>query len=302
MDAPQRNIKPSMLVSGLAKKDVTVVQNGLGGDEIFAGYRRHRYMSYGNMIGKMIPDFVKSKMLNPLSKLPFSNEVRRGMKYLETSGDRSKNYVVLAPQVIYDEDMKELGEEKFTKGLKPMHKVIEPYFPKKHDFFTQCLMMEMKTYLTDDLLDRLDKLTMARSVEGRVPFLDRNLVEFSFAVPNDLKLKNGTSKYILKKAMKDVLPERLLKRKKQGFNMDNYYWYKGGLGEIAKQLLTKENLAEEGLFKYDYVEKIMKKKPSPKMFWQYAQIWNLTAYELWRRMYIDPDKFTKPNFNIDKYL
>ncbi len=300
MDMPQRNIIPTMLVSRLAKKDVTVMQNGLGGDELFAGYRRHKWLISAPNVSKWIPKLFRNKVLPNISEIEFlPNEIRRGLKYLATSKEYEKNYVVLAPQVIYHEDQKKLCPGLVEK-CQPIEEVVKPYFEHEGDFFNRALVMEIKTYLVDDLLDRLDRLSMAESVEGRVPFLDHELVSFAFTMPNKMKLRQNQGKYVLRKAIHDLVPSEVLSKKKQGFNMNNYYWYKERLGDIAKQILTKENLRGSP-FDYKYLQRIMEKKPSPKLFWQYAQLWNVTAFELWRKMYFEGD-LRSPKFNLDYYL
>ncbi|MBI1970845.1 asparagine synthase (glutamine-hydrolyzing) [Candidatus Woesearchaeota archaeon] len=302
MDMPQRNIIPTIMVSRLAKKKVTVMQNGLGGDELFAGYRRHKWLVAAPNVSKWVPPILKKNVLEPLSRqqaLPF--DVRRGLKYLATAGEYEKNYVVLAPQVIFDEDLEQLAPDLASEAT-PIQDVVKPFFDPafKHDFFNQALVMELKSYLCDDLLDRFDRVSMAASIEGRVPFLDHEVVEFSFTMPNHMKVRNNEGKYVLRQAIKELVPKEVLQKKKQGFNMNNYYWYNGYLGDLARQLLTKENLRESPL-RYDYLQKIMQRRTSPRLFWEYAQVWNAVAIEIWRKMYLEGD-LRKPRFDMKYYL
>lgn len=105
---------------------------------------------------------------------------------------------------------------------------------------------------------------------------------------------------MLRQVAKDLLPKEVFQKKKQGFNMNNYCWYKGYLGELARQMLTRRNL-QDSPFQYEYLKKIMDKKPSPRYFWQYAQVWNAVAVEIWRKMYLEGD-VRNPKFNIDHYM
>ena len=301
MDIPQRNIIPTMLISKLAKEKVTVVLSGLGGDELFGGYRRHKWINSRSRLNRMIPKLIQTKAISKMEKLlPRHSEYRRLLKYMSTLHDNLSNYTVISPQVMFDDDQQNLLTNDFRNSVNKIENQISSFVGKSKDHFHNMLELELKTYLTDDLLERLDRLTMAASVEGRVPFLDHELVEYSFTIPRKFKIKNNTGKYVLQQAMKDLLPKNVFQKKKQGFNMNNYYWYKGELKDIIAQLLDKEKLTNTP-FKHEYINSILTKKPDPKYFWQYAQLWNLAAYKLWDKMYIEPDTFEKPK-EIDYYL
>lgn len=305
MDAPQRNIIPSMLISKLAKKKVTVMQNGLGGDEIFAGYRRHKYLLRSERIGKILPKALREHVFANLSRIvPSSLEIKRGLRYLATSGEKEKNYIVIAPQVVYPEDLDKSVAGAMLHGLTPMEDVVRPYFRDDVDFFNQALIMEIKSYLTDDLLDRFDRLGMSASIEGRVPFLDHDLIEFAFTLESNLKLRNNQGKWLLKQTVKDMLPAGVINNKKQGFNMNNYHWFKGEFGDIAKQILVGSGTTRSGYFNKEYFTKILNRKMTPRYVWHYAHAWNAAAFEIWHKMYIEdaPEDLSKVSFDLGVYI
>ena len=116
--------------------------------------------------------------------------------------------------------------------------------------------LELKQRLAELLLMRVDKMTMATSVEARVPFLDHELVEFAMALPPEMKVRDGVGKYLLKKAVEDVLPRDIVYRKKQGFGAPVAEWFKGDLGRRAQREIRESSLAERGLLDYDELDRM----------------------------------------------
>ena len=133
---------------------------------------------------------------------------------------------------------------------------------------------------------KADKMTMAHSVEGRVPFLDHKFVEYSFKIPTKLKLNGRKDKYIVKKAMKDILPKEIFKRKKQRFYVPIDLWIKNDLKDYVSEVLSEETIRNQGIFNYNYIKKIFDKYDKSGLFYA-RQLWNLITFQTWYNLYIE---------------
>ena len=309
MDTPKTNLSPQHYISKLARKSVTVALTGLGGDELFAGYRRHKYYYHQKTFSTLIPKFLAQPLFSSLSKAAQSNHLRRGMLYLAKIHDKEQTYAIAAPLLLYDDERKELyGQKLMAEGLQGQDSIknsLSQYFPQgKHDYYDQALKMEMQTYLNDDLLERMDRMSMANSLEARVPFLDNALVDFAFSVPHEhrrFRLSSTSGKDLLVKAMKGIVPDFVFAKKKTGFNMSPYSWFTGSMKEHAANILTKERINELGLFNYPYIERILSQKPSQNLYYQYQTLWNLMSFDLWHKMFIENNTRKSPAFTIEDY-
>lgn len=310
MDAPKTNLSPQFYISKLAKKSVTVALTGLGGDELFAGYRRHKYYYHQKSISAMVPEAIAKPLFNALGKVAVSNYLKRGMIYLANIHDKEKTYAIAVPLLIYDDERDDIYGEKLKNAKTKMQDfkaMLKPYFSEKGvDYYNQCMKMEIRTYLNDDLLERMDRMAMAHAVEARVPFLDYKFIEFAFSIPNKYRrfsLGSRSGKYLLCKAMKGRVPDFVFSKKKVGFNMSPYYWFKANLRQHMKAILTKDAVDKRGLFRYGYVQKVLDRKPTPNLYYQYQALWNMMVMEIWQQMYIDSDidEIRKPRMKIGGY-
>ena len=152
------------------------------------------------------------------------------------------------------------------------------------DLISSMQYLDLKLYLQESILVKVDRASMASSLEVRAPFLDYKLVEFLMGVPSGMKLKGFTSKYILKRAMRNLLPKEVIQRKKKGFGVPIAKWVKGPLRELFGDLLSPHRLRQEGFLNPDYVstllnDHLMSKKDNRK------QLWTLLVWELWTNRY-----------------
>ena len=152
------------------------------------------------------------------------------------------------------------------------------------------LFTEFQTKMVNDYLLTNDRVSMANSVEERVPFLDKDLVEFGFSLPIDLKIKNGTTKYIFRKAMEDKLPPKIITKKKWGFTVNPYLQFKKDLGNVAKERLNQSFVEKQGVFNYDYLKRIMDYPAHPKLRWHYNYLWVALGYAMWEDMFIKNER------------
>ncbi|MFO8015579.1 MAG: asparagine synthase (glutamine-hydrolyzing) [Candidatus Woesearchaeota archaeon] len=311
MDTPKTNISPQFYISKLARQSVTVALTGLGGDELFAGYRRHKYYYHQKALSALIPSFLGKPVFSALSRTARSNYLKRGMLYLAKVHDKGHTYTIAAPLLIYDDERKELYSENLKKaGLQSFGEMLKPYFSGKGsegmNYYNQTLKMEIRTYLNDDLLERMDRMSMAHGLEARVPFLDHRFVEFAFSLPDKhrkFSMGSRAGKQMLSKAMKGKIPDFVFRKKKAGFNMSPYYWFKAGMKDHLKEILAPGRIKERGYFNYRYIEKILSRKPSPNLYYHYQTLWNMMAFEIWHQMYIDADRksILKPKKLLNDY-
>ena len=287
---------PTYYVSKLAREYVTVVLNGDAGDENFAGYGRYVANEYARRYQGMIPFLHSRAFQGILQKMPhssrpdsFSWRLKRFVEELSKSPE-IRNLGWLCH---FDNEKKErLYTEDFKarlNGIDSYELLLEKYREAEaDDFIDSTLYSDVMMYLPDDLLVKVDIASMANSLEARSPFLDHIFMEFVARVPAQLKLKGKKTKYILKQALRNILPAQILNRSKMGFGVPIDYWLINELRPMAYDLLLGQRHLERGYFKRSFIEKMLDEHCSTKWNWQY-QIWNLMMLELWHRTFIDAD-------------
>ena len=145
-------------------------------------------------------------------------------------------------------------------------------------------------------------MSMAHSVELRVPFLDKDLVEYMFHVPTDLKIRYNTTKYLFREAMRPFLPDRIIDKKKWGFTVNPYEQFKKDLKTVAEKILTREYIEEQGLFNYRYLRSILDYPPHPRLRWHYNYLWIVLGLAIWEKMFISSDNFIQRKFDLQEYF
>jgi asparagine synthase (glutamine-hydrolysing) len=302
---------PTYLLSEFAKKKVTVVLTGEGGDELFAGYEHYKIINATEKYLSKFPKCMLRKIPIVANKLPknilnslFSytsalgkEGMRRFDKYINSFGDLSKSYLSII-SIFNHEELKDLliKEQKYN-----VINFVDHFLKKPNlDTVNKLLLIETKVQLPDNLLMKVDKMTMAFSVESRAPLLDHRLAEFVFKIPWNMKLHGFKDKYILRKVMRKFVPSEIVKRKKQRFFVPIDMWFQGELKEIFKQMFLKEEVKKRGYFKYNYIQKIFDNYEKSKLYYS-RQLWNLLNFELWYRIFMDSDA-RKPKLSFDKLL
>lgn len=274
------NSVPLYLMSKYAKQYVTVILAGEGADEIFAGYPRYFIPRIYNLLKKLPYHF--RKLLKTSLKVKNNPKIRKVMEIM----DLSENDVCLYNSAFISEDVANLilsigQDEKFNYK----EDILQNY-KNEIPLITKLLFFDIKTYLAS-ILTRQDKMSMAASIEARVPFLDHRLVEFSSRIPINLKMKFLRNKYILKRLSSTLLPKEVVYRKKVGFAVPISSWLreKKGLGQYV-ELLYDYKFKQRGYFNNDYVEKIIKDHLSKKTD-NGEIIWELINFELWHNIFLD---------------
>lgn len=281
-------IVPTYFISKLAKKRVTVVLTGEGSDELFTGYLRYKMMLNVQKYANLIPDFIKKFVIGNFVKLlPYSSNLKRSLSFFQYPDEVKRYLNVIA---LFDEnEISKICEFNFDNKIG--EQIINSYFTKinSKNLLNEILYHDIKTVLSEDFLMKIDKMTMARSVEGRVPFLDKEIVEFSMTIPPTFKLNRMEEKYILKRAIKDVLPKVILKRKKRGYDVPIDAWFKGELKDVLLNYLDESNECRK-YFDFDYIKKIMErqKRASNKYnvnWYNSLKLWSLLGFFVWYEVY-----------------
>jgi len=286
---------PTYYVSKLAKEVVTVALSGDGGDENYAGYIRRYWLNrFEDRIRNGLPSFVRRSMLGPLGhiypKWDFLPAPLR-LKFMLTNLSCPHEEAYFRDMSMFlPESKQKLYSFELKKGLGDYtpSTYLSSHFGRARflDTLSRIQYVDIKTYLTEDILVKVDRMSMAHSLEVRSPLLDYELMEFAATIPSELKLKGKTSKYILKKSLRDRLPLNLLNREKQGFSIPLAEWLKGELREYVEEVLFSQRSRQRGYFNEKSVEKIWKRHLQGITDYS-AHIWTLLMLELWHRVFFD---------------
>jgi asparagine synthase (glutamine-hydrolysing) len=303
MDEPTADpaIITAYLLCREASRHVTVLLSGVGGDELFAGYRKYVSHSWAEAYGWM-PGLARRGLESALSALPgLRGTTMKGHVRLLKKMARSASLPAVERFIMnctyMDAQQKaslyssELLREVVTSDPAAAHRAS--FRAVEHaDFLNQMLYADTKIFMPTLNLTYNDKMSMASSVEVRVPFLDRELAEFVAAeVPPGMKLKGffqPKTKHILRKAMQPVLPEEVLRQPKAGFAAPVDYWVANDLKELVDDLLSESRVRQRGLFRPSAVRKLVEQHRRGTQDWS-MQIWQLLTLEIWMQAFIDVD-------------
>ena len=299
MDEPMSDTAfiTTYLVSQFARRDVTVILSGVGGDELFGGYRRYlgnHYQAYFDRlpgwarraalaIGERLPSDRHSPLLN-LSRL--------AKGFLESAGlpfeERYRAYVQVFP-------LREVQRLLRLDGA-AQPDMIEAAFRHASggDSLNRMLAVDAETMLPDDLLMLTDKMSMATSLECRVPLLDQELVELAARMPEQVKVRGGRLKHAMKEAVSDLLPRDILERKKRGFGTPMGAWLKEDLAPLVRSLLSDSVVKGRGLFHFPMVQELIASHEANRIDGT-DRLLTLLNLEIWSRLYLDgraPDDVT----------
>jgi asparagine synthase (glutamine-hydrolysing) len=278
------------LVARLASESVTVILSGVGGDELFGGYRRYLGEGIGNYY-RRLPGFLKNKTIPFLfSRLPqdrhspLGNYSRLANSYVRSAAlDTAQGYMNFI--TVFSADMR---AEMFKDRIAPSGFPLERYFARSRHWgnLHQHMYVDMKTSLPDDLLLITDKMTMAASIECRAPLLDCEMLDLAASMPARLKVSGLTLKYALKKAAADWLPPEILHRKKRGFGAPVGSWFRSRIQGLVADCLSPEQIRKRGFFEAAVVERMIASHRERKADCT-DQLLALVVLELWCRTFLD---------------
>jgi len=301
MDEPTADpaIITAYLVCREARKQATVLLSGVGGDELFAGYRKH-VAHYWAEAGSQLPKPARRVAEKLISRLPslrgtaLKGSVRLAKKMARSASLEPADRFI-ANCTYFDENQKsDLYAADFASqvlGADPSYQHRLAFQRVGHaEFLHQMLYLDTKIFMPTLNLTYNDKMSMASSVEVRVPFLDRELAEFvAWNIPPSMKLKGRlqpTTKYIFRRAMRDILPREVLQQPKAGFAAPVDYWLANELKEMTDELLSESQIRKRGLFRPQAVNRYLKEHRSARHDWA-MQIWQFLTLELWMQTFLD---------------
>jgi asparagine synthase (glutamine-hydrolysing) len=278
---------PTYLLSTFVRKHVTVALGGDGGDEVFAGYP----MYFAHKVAgayKTVPQFLRAGLIEPfVNRLPVSTK-NLSFDYKAKRFIRAANFEVVKRHHSWfgsfaaDEqhqlllpDILAATDDDIYRGPREMLALCDA-----KDEIEQMQFLDMNFYMAEDILTKVDRAAMAVSLETRAPFLDPRVAEFAASLPLEYKLKGKNGKYILKKAVEDLLPREILNRPKKGFGIPIAEWLKGRLNPLMHDLLSPERLRQQGLFDPVFVDKLISEHETGRAS-HHKQLWTLLVFQLW---------------------
>jgi len=276
---------PTWAVSEMARQHVTVVLSGDGGDESFAGYETYRLADLYRAVDR-VPVALRASIAalaraggidgawgRRIGRLAL-DPVERHLGVNSIGGAEVRG--LLSPDVRAQLD----GDDPYAR-LRPHVAGLDPHDPRT------LLHLDFTTYMTDDVLAKVDRMSMAHALEVRVPLLDTRVVEFAARLPYHLKWRNGTSKWLLKRVARDLLPPAILARGKQGFAVPLERWFGGRFESFVGETLSPRAIASRGLFDPDAVARLVARATAPTPDRRAGRlVWALLVFELWARAFL----------------
>jgi asparagine synthase (glutamine-hydrolysing) len=282
---------PTYYVSKITRERVTVALSGDGGDELFAGYTRHQGERLSEQF-RSFPSWIRSGALAFLgSPVARHHAGLRRLGHVLSNAEmgfitRYYNKEMLSQEIdrrrLYSQAFRSVvGERDVVTQLDDLAR-----YTSKVDSIGRLTVFDLEFYLPNDMLVKVDKMSMASSLEVRVPFLDEMVMDIAARIPSDLKLKGYTTKYLLRKLVAESLPKEIFKRKKQGFGIPLQSWFRGELTKFAKEMLFDTRTLSRGYFAREAIETVLEDHEQ-RRFDHGHMIYALLVFELWNRTFVD---------------
>jgi asparagine synthase (glutamine-hydrolysing) len=284
---------PTFLLSRFVRRHVTVALGGDGGDEIFAGYPMYFGHKVANLYGKL-PRALRSGLIEPIvnnlpvstKNLSFDYKAKRfvaASKYDAVTRHHSwfGSFSIDEQRKLLSKDVLAKTSDDIYKGAKDLLKITDA-----ENEIERMQFLDINFYMAEDILTKVDRASMAVSLEVRAPFLDPRVAQFAAGLPLEYKLKGNKGKYILKKAVEPLLPRAILQRPKKGFGIPIAEWLKNRLNPLMHELLAPARLNDQGLFDAAFVQKLIKDHETGAAS-HHKQLWTLLVFQLWH------DNFSK---------
>jgi asparagine synthase (glutamine-hydrolysing) len=279
---------PTYYVSKAARELVTVALSGDGGDELWAGYARHEVEHWEQRVRGSLGS--ASRLAGLMARaLPLSVKGARSLRHLAASPDHAyalkHAYGMFEPDAktrLYSHDFSEaVGDADVFSTFRDAYRDCASLDP-----MDRAMYVDARTYMIDDVLTKVDRMSMAVSLEAREPLLDHKLLEFAAGVPATLKLKNGQRKYLLRRVLDRRVPRSIIDRPKRGFEAPIGEWLRGPLSGLTADLLLDGRLRERGIFDPREVTRLWDEHRSRRVEHPH-RLWQLVMLELWFRQFID---------------
>jgi asparagine synthase (glutamine-hydrolysing) len=285
---------PTYHVCRIARKHVTVALSGDGGDELFAGYDRYSIAMNRRELNWMPRSVANFYRVNIHPRLPFGMYGRnRAWNALLTARDRYLDDVSYLPALHRERSVFSDEFLETAAGLADPLAAFQKYYDDApaSDTLSRLMYLDVKTYLAGDILTKVDRMSMATSLEVRVPLLDHVFVEWATAMPVEWKFRNSTKKYILKKLAERLgIPSEVLHRRKQGFQLPLVDWMRNELKEQFLAILLEPRTLQRGYFRPEAVRSLLKEHMSKRRN-RSGILWRMLILELWHRNFLESGKF-----------
>jgi asparagine synthase (glutamine-hydrolysing) len=278
---------PTWYVSEIARRHVTVVLSGDGGDELFGGYDRYLPHPRVERFDRLpIPGRRRlAAMVWPM--LPHGVQGKNFLRHVALDAD---GRFVDSVALFRDDEKAALYTPELRASLRgsSARATLGRHFERFAALPPHSRMMrfDFETYLPEDVLTKVDRMSMAHSIESRVPLLDNQVIDFAATLPAHLKIHNGRRKHVLKEAVKQLLPATILDRKKQGFGVPLDVWFRGGLRDVFADVLGSARTRHRGYFQPVFIDRIVQEHLSGRRD-HTLRLWQLLVFELWHRHYVD---------------
>jgi asparagine synthase (glutamine-hydrolysing) len=280
---------PTYYVSAAAREHVTVALSGDGGDELWAGYQWHRVEQWEHAARRWLGPLGGRVAGSLARRVPLALKGTRSLRHLALSPAdacaRKHSYTQFdagARAALYSGDFADAVRD--SDPLAGFRRAYERC--PSSDPLDRTMYVDVKTYLVDDILTKVDKMSMAVALEARVPLLDHKLLEFAATVPVALKLRNGRSKYLLRRLLERRVPKAIVDRPKHGFTAPIGEWLRGPLAPMVDALLIDGRMKNRGVFDSAAVERLWREHRSGSQDHRH-RLWSLVMLELWFRQFAD---------------
>lgn len=276
---------PTYLLSKLAREKVKVVLTGEGGDELFAGYKED-FPSRLALGWAIMPESLRERLADLVEKMPEIKGRTPLYRSLLPKKERAQHILRDAFRFVDLEDLTKAGPL-LAKARPLFEPLFEKYWreSKGWDWLSQMLYLETKLWLPDDPLMKVDKMTMANSLEARVPILDYRLVELAAKIPSEVKIQNRIEKYVLRKAFGKIMPWEILNRKKHAFDVPIKEWLQDELRYLVDQVLSEKEMKNQALLSSMKIKELVELHYQGKKDFSY-EIWNLLNFSLWHKIFV----------------
>ena len=298
-EMPKVNAPQGYYLSRFAREHVTVALSGLGGDELFFGYELYRYLWPGRLLvdsplagilGRLSPPVdALAQAFDRAAGLRAENS-RRALELAASGGDALRYYATLrngwdlgraTAEKLYAEDWRRGLEHTTRESLAPLFDRPDLALAE------QVQWAELRGKMVDDFLLNEDRMSMACSLEVRVPLLDLEMVDFALSLPFRVKHEGRRLKPVMKKALRPLLPASILGKRKWGFTFDPYEQFRKDLRPLAEQELSEAFLREQGIFDPLFVRKILDHPPTRKLHWHYFMLWQILGFKIWQEIFLE---------------
>ena len=281
---------PTYYVSCAARESVTVALGGDGGDENFAGYPRYYSDTFDNRFRRGLPPRFRAAVFGPLGKLyppmPWAPRVLRGKYRFQSIAQGPLEGYFASNSVFRPHEKSRILSDDFQASLADYDSltVMEHHYDEADtdDPLSRIQYVDIKTYLPDDVLVKVDRASMATSLEVRAPLLDHKFMELAASIPSRLKLAGSSGKYIFKKALSSILPRETLERQKHGFGVPVCEWFRGELRQFAYDAIFQNK--NDDCLNSSYLEEIWRQHQSRQLD-RSAQLWAVLMYMQWQRAF-----------------